>query len=218
MLSGRKESVCKLENQQPAPALPPQRTTPFNEASFMSKSRPTSFQRNRAWRVLPPEHMITSAHSVTTSFISSIVGTVSSSETSRRCISHPISLNFFVHTLYLSVLSNDAVPTYSTFGRSVPDNSTTLSTIACIWSVSVRPQATIFGNTSSVLSAHSSSKAAICNTSSAITKSVSTCSSSASKCEAVAGIGNWSISSIGMGSFHVVGNGPVMLSPDSSWV
>jgi len=181
----------------------------------MSKSRPTSFQRSNACRVLPPEHMMTSAHSTTILFISSMVGTVSSSDTSRRFISHPISLNASVCRKNLSVRSKDAVPMYRTLGRSVPASSTTLSTIACICKVSVRPHATIFGNALSSSLHASSSSAAFGNTSSAITKSVSTCSSNASKCKAVAGIGKSFISSIGIGSVHVVGSGPQIVSPVS---
>jgi len=192
----------------------------------MSKSRPTSFQRSNACRVLPPEHMMTSAHSTTILFISSMVGTVSSSDTSRRFISHPISLNASVCRKNLSVRSKDAVPMYRTLGRSVPASSTTLSTIGCNRMPRSLPDATILiCGTANEVSSPSLLFWSLLLTgseiawamSSATTKSVSTCSSRASKCEAVAGTGKSSTSSTGTGCSHVVGRGADIISP-VSWL
>jgi len=166
--------VCKLENQHPAPALPPQRTFPFIDASLMSRSRPTSFHLINACNVLPPEHMITSGNSTTSSCISSCDGVVSSSDTSSLLISQPISLNALVKSRNLSVLSNDAVPMYITLGHTEPESSTTLSTIGFKRIPFSLPDATIFGKTTCCSSLLSINFVDSSITSSAITKSVST--------------------------------------------
>jgi len=234
-LSGRRESEWRESNQQPAPADAPAITVPFSDASFINKSRPTSFHRNRACSVLPPEHSITSAHSTTNWRISSSGGSSSTSDTLRRSISQSRSRKVFVTILYLSVLSNEAVPTYKILGLSFPDSSITLSTIAGSCKAFIRPAATIFGTTSSssddrcsvsLSSVSADPFGGSCWTSSwrssATLKSVSTCSSRFSRCGASLGSGRSRSSSSGTGSSKVKEMGtdavpPVCSSETTTW-